>query len=330
MKSKIIKYKSILKGLLTFFPFINTSYDSVSNIFNIGKKKKVSVGIASGRYCYSVWLRHLVLAHENDLNVYPKTVAELGPGSSIGVGLAALLSGANKYYAFDVIEYASLEKNLMVFDELISLFEGKEDIPDNKEFPNLKPMLNDFNFPKNILTDERLKKSLRKDRIDSIRETLKNLSKGSSYISYKVPWFDPKIVRKGSIDFIFSQATLEHVEDLKNTYAAMNLWLNKNGCISHQIDFKSHGISFEWNGHWTFDDFTWKLMKGKRLYFINRLTCSDHIKIIEDNNFLIKYKKVVKIESEVERKNLSKRFKSISNSDLNTSGLFFQAIVSNI
>src|SRR5689334_3926898 len=51
-------------------------------------------GSSSARYCYSVWLRHLSMAARLGLNTDPKDVAELGPGHSIGVGLAALLSGA--------------------------------------------------------------------------------------------------------------------------------------------------------------------------------------------------------------------------------------------
>jgi hypothetical protein len=55
------------------------------------------------RYHYSMWLRHVVTAHRNGafhrggLSV----VAELGPGKSLGTGLAALLAGAESYYAFD-------------------------------------------------------------------------------------------------------------------------------------------------------------------------------------------------------------------------------------
>ena len=47
----------------------------------------------SPRYCYSAWLKHLVMAHQNNLDPYPSTIAELGPGDSLGMGIAALLSG---------------------------------------------------------------------------------------------------------------------------------------------------------------------------------------------------------------------------------------------
>lgn len=44
------------------------------------------------------------MAYKNGLPVHPDTVAGLGPGDSLGFGLAALISGADKYFAFDVVE----------------------------------------------------------------------------------------------------------------------------------------------------------------------------------------------------------------------------------
>ena len=60
-------------------------------------------------------------------------VAELGPGDSLGIGFSALISGADKYFAFDVVEHANASRNFEIFDELVSLFKNKEDIPDDKE-----------------------------------------------------------------------------------------------------------------------------------------------------------------------------------------------------
>ena len=51
-------------------------------------------GTVSARYCYGVWLRHMKMAREAGLDTNPRVVAELGPGDSLGIGLAALLAGA--------------------------------------------------------------------------------------------------------------------------------------------------------------------------------------------------------------------------------------------
>ncbi len=113
--------KAVLSGLATYIP----GYDYMRR----------TGGTDSARYCYAVWLRHLILANESFGAGLPTVVAELGPGDSIGIGLAALLCGAEKYYALDVVPYSDLRSNLRIFDELVRLFEqrdaraGRERIP---------------------------------------------------------------------------------------------------------------------------------------------------------------------------------------------------------
>tara|TARA_Y100001978_G_scaffold169276_1_gene158100 strand:+ start:1667 stop:2008 length:342 start_codon:yes stop_codon:yes gene_type:complete len=75
-----------------------------------------------GRYCYSIWLRHLIKAHENGFNTFPKNVAEFGPGDTLGVGFAALLSGSSKYVAFNAQPSISTKRNLEIFEEVLDLF----------------------------------------------------------------------------------------------------------------------------------------------------------------------------------------------------------------
>ena len=115
------------------------------------------------------------MAHENGLSTQPNILAELGPGDSLGIGLAALISGANRYYSFDV-RHAGNKRNIEIFDELVELFKKREHIPDETEFPCMKPYLKAYGFPAHILTDERLNESLKQDRIRSIRNALLNLS----------------------------------------------------------------------------------------------------------------------------------------------------------
>ena len=56
-------------------------------------------------------MTHLNRLNTNGFAGVPKTVAELGPGDSIGVGLAALLSGAKSYVALDIHNYYDVQKN---------------------------------------------------------------------------------------------------------------------------------------------------------------------------------------------------------------------------
>ena len=113
-------------------------------------------GTNSARYCYSIWLRHLVMAARHGLPTDAKAVTELGPGDSIGVGLAALLCGAECYTALDVVRHANVEGNLRVFDELVARFSRREDIPGDGELPSAQPRLQSYRFPAEVLDARRM------------------------------------------------------------------------------------------------------------------------------------------------------------------------------
>src|SRR6516164_1896744 len=308
-----MKLKALVRGVSTYFPGVSACLSNGTG------------GTDSARYCYSIWLRHLVMAVNNGLNSDVKTVAELGPGDSLGVGIAALLSGCERYFAFDVVRYAHAERNLKVFDELVTLFRARADIPANNEFPEIKPVLGTHGFPK-ILTEKRLNDALSEHRLDQIRKSIVNTECQNSLIRYKVPWYEASIIEGESIDLIFSQAVLEHVDDLPNTYRAMRLWLKPSGYVSNQIDFRCHGTADEWNGHWRYSDLTWTLMRGGRAYFLNREPHSTHIRLLEKENFRIVCNKTVKSESKLPKNILARRFRLMSDGDLNTSGAFIQAV----
>jgi SAM-dependent methyltransferase len=269
------------------------------------------------------------MAKGNGLNPFPKTVAELGPGDSLGIGLAFLISGCEKYFAFDVVAHANAERNLKIFDKLVDLFRNREPIPGDDEFPKVRPYLDEYRFPADILDENRLQSALEKSRLEKIRESIIYPQNHDSLIQYMVPWYDASILDEESVDMIYSQAVLEHVDDLLNAYKAMNLLLKPNGYMSHQIDFGSHGTADEWNGHWAYSDFTWKLLKGRRPYLLNREPYSRHLSILNEEGFQVVYDRTVKLESNLTREDLASRFKSISDDDLTTSGAFIQAVKKN-
>jgi hypothetical protein len=283
-------------------------------------------GTDSARYCYSVWMRHLFSARENGLNTNPETVAELGPGDSLGISLAALLSGAARCFAFDVVAHASAARDLAIFNNLVSMFECRAAIPDDVEFPGAFPKLKDYRFPVDILTNRRIETALAPERVRRIRDSLTMLESNDSLIRYRAPWYDASVVKKDSVDMIFSQAVLEHVDDLEMVYRTMNQWLTTSGYVSHQIDLKSHGWAEEWNGHWTYSDFMWKLIRGRDSWLINREPRSTHIRLLTDTGFRIVSCESFATESRIGINDLAKRFRGMSEEDLRTSGLFVQAM----
>lgn len=300
--------KQLIKGTATFIPGSN-------HLFS----RKRTGGSESARYCYSVWLRHLVMAHKYGFPYIPKRIAELGPGDSIGVGLAALISGSEKYYAFDIIKYGNIRNNIKIFNELVTLFKNRKHIPDGNEFPEIIPLIDSYVFPDDILTERLLGLALDAKRLLIIKNSITNINKNDSVIRFKVPWHDSDILENDSIDFIISQAVLEHIDDIKFTYLKMHSWL-KTGCfMSHSIDFRSHGFAKDWDGHWAYSEFIWKLIKGNRPFLINRLPYSEHIKVIKDAGFKIVCNKITRISSTINHDKLAPRFRKYDNHDLTTS-----------
>jgi hypothetical protein len=107
----------------------------------------------------------------------------------------------------------------------------------------------------------------------------------------------------------------------------MNKWLKKGGLMSHSIDLKSMGSSDNWDGHWTYSDREWKIVKGRKSYLINREPHSKHIKFFHDNRFKILCDiKSVSQSNIIAKNNLAAKFKGMSVEDLTTSGTFIQAI----
>jgi SAM-dependent methyltransferase len=308
-----LKIKAILSGLSTYIP----GYD----------RKGFTGGTDSARYCYSVWLRHLILGSKSRAGAaIPEVVAELGPGDSIGIGLAALLSGAEKYFALDLVPYSALGKNLEIFDELVSMFSARVPIPDESEFPFLYPKLQRYDFPGQLIGEERLLKSLAPQRLAVIRSSIQASDGNESMISYKAPWNAPEVIDDGSLDFIFSQAVLEHVDDLGGVYPAMRRWLRPGGIMTHQIDFKSHGKANAWNGHWTYEDVVWKVIVGRRAYLLNRQPHSVHLKLMEQSGFRILEDTVFRSVSHLDRSRLAAKFRGLSDDDLTASGAFIVAV----
>lgn len=145
-------------------------------------------------------------------------------------------------------------------------------------------------------------------------------------IKYVVPWYKSNLVIENSVDMIISQAVMEHVDNLEEIYKILFKLLKIDGIISMQIDFKSHGTSNFWYGHWKYSNFEWRLLKGKRPYLINRVPFSKHIDLIEKAGFKIIFIKKKIENNKIERKFLDKNFKFLSEEDMKISGAYILAI----
>jgi len=312
-----MKIRPVLKGIASYFP-------------GFPWKKRSSGGTINARYCYGVWLRHLVLLFKNGMREHPMALAEIGPGDSLGTGIAALLSGANEYYAFDSVKFSNISKNLDILEELVELFKKREAVPDNKEFPELKPNLDAYGFPSHLLSEEKLEKLLDKSRIGQIRDAILHCRDNSKknteiIIVYVAPWTNPKVLNDESLDLVFSQAVMEHVEDIELVYNNMYNWLKTGGYVSHEIDYRAHETHNNWNGHWSYSNLPWKIIMHGRSYPINRYPHSKHAAAIREAGLKIICESRDKNFSGIKREHLASSFKSMEEEDLLTCSALIQA-----
>lgn len=296
---------ALAKGAATFIPGVAG--------FACGR----SYGTDSPRYCYSVWLRHVVAMADCGIDTNFHTVAELGPGDSLGIGLAAILTGATRYLAFDAVPHARPSANRESLDALVGLLAARAPIPGRDELPEIIPDVASLEFPRALL-ETRLAVPR---KVEATRTALAGETHGGVSIRYAAPWRDSASVEPGSVDLVISQAVLEHVEDLEATYGALAHWLKPGAVMSHAIDLRSHGLTRDWYGHWTVPDSLWAVVRGRRPYLINRAGASEHVRRMERAGF-----EIVRLERALDRpaprSSLARSFRELPDDDLATAGCF--------
>ena len=139
-----MRFGPVARGLLSYVPALNDVLPS-----------KTGGHTDSASYCYGVWMKHLTLLHANGFPAIPQTIAELGPGESLGVGLCGLLSGSSHYVGLDVIAHSNPERNQLILNDLIKLFLQRAPNPD-KGWPEFSSYLDERLFPGHILTEQAL------------------------------------------------------------------------------------------------------------------------------------------------------------------------------
>lgn len=303
---QVWKARHVLVGALTFVPFLNA-----------WRVRRGSTGGSdSARYCYSVWLRHLHILNRYGFKIDGAQIGELGPGDSLGVGLTALLSGAERYVGLDIVPYSAKADLSRMLDELLRMYIKEEQVPDDKEFPSVRPRIDSYEFPRHVIDRRNVTA-----KAEEIRNQLRSGLNSGYLLGYRVPWMSLPQIDEASLDLIFSQAVLEHVDSLEETYRAMFAWLKPGGYASHVIDFRAHGRSPFWNGHWAYSDRQWKLVRGKREFLLNREPLSTHLILAKKVGFELLLTQRDQAPHGLDAPVLASRFRKMDASDALTSGV---------
>jgi hypothetical protein len=186
----------------------------------------------------------------------------------------------------------------------------------------MKPEVRQSGFPADLVD---LDAALSEERVRQIARSVTHPSEPGSRVVYRAPWFSPEVLERDSVDMIFSQAVLEHVDDLGGVYEAMRGWLRSGGVMTHQIDYRSHGKADSWDGHWTYSNAAWKLVVGRRPYLLNRISHSGQLRQLRTAGFEIVAETLYREPSHIRRRDLAPHLRGIPDDDLTISGAFVVA-----
>jgi SAM-dependent methyltransferase len=301
------RLKPLVKGILSFgIPALRTT-------------RQLGFETTGAEYCYSVFLRHFSQVAKVTGGEIPRHVAELGPGSSIAVGLAALIAGAEAYVGLDVADNTDDALNLAAFDRLVEMFRARRPVPQSGAFVPVFTPPADWEFPAALLP--KLDRSLDPARLERIRADI--VEKSGRFIRLVTPWTGVDLLPAGSLDWIFSQSVMEHVDDAPRVYACASRWLKPGGLMSHENDYTCHGVTRHWNGHWSIGPLGWTLLRGRRPYLINRLTHSDHLALLKANQFeILQEIRDLRDADQMPKSRFAPQFKNMSDSDARTAVAF--------
>jgi len=295
----------VVGGLKSFIPSISRSTGTGGTI--------------APRYCYGIWLRHLRMIAKAGVDHVRDVVVEIGPGDSVGTGLAALLTTGKRYIALDVVPHAAAVVQSSLLDAIADLLRAKTPIPDANEFPKVFPRLPDYRFPSDVLDGDRLARRLAPSHIEQVRSALDHMGTDDpkAAIRYACPWSRSSVPPK-SADLVFSQAALQEIDNrggaLRSTFESMATWLKPGGIVSHQVDLGMYGAE-PWDRHWTYGDMTWTMIRGQRPNYINREPLSTYEELCEEFGFDVALLDVVEETPSVARGRLAPRFRPLDERD---------------
>jgi len=231
-------------------------------------------------YSYGVFQRHFLKVKKYLPDNF--TLCELGSGDSISTALIAPCFGSSKTYLIDNGNFAT--RDTLVYKKLNDLLTKKG--------------LNGLIF----------------DTLFDFSDLLEN--NNSCYLTNGID--DLKKLETNSIDFIFSQATLEHIPfyDFIATQEQIHRILKPSGIVSHNIDLRDHldgglnNLRFSeriWESDWM----------AKSGFYTNRIRYSQILNIFKKTGFNVD---AVIIETwdklSIPRSKLSQDFRNLSDKDL--------------
>lgn len=319
------EYKPVLFGALSFLPFVHNaqktgdrwSASALADADDSQRPRKLAT------YCYGVWIKHLTLLTQAGMPL-PTAIAEIGPGDSLGVGIAALLSGVKLYHAYDTASNGTPAGDLPIVRELAAMFARRDPRP-TKGWPDFDRYLGTGLFPRTILPDSILESSLSEAHVSDVEKAFVSARTGASgFVRYIAPWTS-EVSAQVQYDLILSHSVLQYVDDLDQQFRTYATMLRPGGWMSHQVDLSSLGITQSWNGHLAYGRRLWRIVRGHRDFGPNRLLPAHYLKRLRDCGFEVIQLERLQRHDGLRRSQLASEFRQFSDDEVNCQGLFIIA-----
>ena len=314
-----IRLRTVVTGALSYVPGAMPLYRRFTSRPNP----------APAELSYGIWLKHLALSQACRTLAVPRIVAELGPGLSLGAGLAALICGAQRYIALDAVRFAPMAQVLPTFDRLVELF-MRPTRPDNANgFPSYESLLDGAGFPAQALPEAHMRMMLEPERIAKLRADVQTFvgsgGQASAHITYLAPWQLAQVLQRGEIDFLFSHTVLQHVQSPDVVWKDIGELLCPGGVCSHQISFDSHGTSAVWNGHWAYPEALWRIALGRKAFLINREPLSGHLSAAQRGGLVQVAAMRLQDHTGIRRSAIARQWRNLDDHDFTTRGTLLVA-----
>lgn len=241
------------------------------------------------KYSISVFNHHLKKSHIFHCPS-EKVIVEIGPGDSVATAIIAFSLGARAILV-DNGRYAT--EDIKVYQKLTKyLKDNGYSAPDLSECGNVDQII------------EVCQAKYLTNGIDSLKD-----------------------IHTETIDFIFSQAVLEHISknEFRNAMSECMRILKTGGCMSHRVDFTDHlggGLN-----NLRFNDKFWESQFiSQSGFYTNRISFSEMNSIMLNHNFIIDQAfQEYRDYSPIERKYISPNILNWTDDDLRTMACDFVA-----
>ena len=203
-----------------------------------------------------------------------KTVLEIGPGMSLGMGIVGVAWGAGRCVLVDQERYVGRDPRLATSHrELLHLIPSWIPDPDPRY----------------------------RDCVEIGPDTVRP---NEDLLDYVIASAEDIPVSEDTVDLSISHSTLEHIRDLDATIAELARLTKSGGIGVHQVDLADHldpGRPLRMLGYTAS---SWELMASHRRGWTNRLRLPDYLHCLEQHHFIVERVEITRSLSPDELENI--------------------------